>query len=250
MAIIASRQNLKEYCLRRLGAPLVQIDITDESMDDAIDDCLSFMQEYYFDGSDRFFYGHQVTQLDIDNKYITLPLYIWGVNEVFNVTNTSASQMSIFDVEYQMRASDQFRAISTGSGGLVYYTQMMTTLSMMNEILNVKKQFRFNRNSDKIYIDMNWNSRVNIGTWIMLDCYAVIDPNENSKFWNNHAFKEIVTARFKMQWAMAYSKFMNIQLPGGVQIDGRDSYATAKSEYDELADDIMNNSSPTGIYYG
>jgi hypothetical protein len=250
MAMITSREDLKKYCLRRLGAPLVQIDITDESMDDCIDDCLAFMQEHYFDGSDRYFYKHQITQLDIDNKYITVPLYIWGVNELFSVTNTNGSQMSIFDVEYQMRSSDQFRAMSTGSGGLVYYTQMMQTLSMMNDILNVKRQFRFNRNSDKLYIDMNWNSRVSVGLWILMDCYAVMDPEVNTKFWNNHTFKSICVARFKMQWASAYSKFANIQLPGGVTVDGGEMYSIAKSEYDELADDIINNSSPTGIYYG
>ena len=97
---------------------------------------------------------------------------------------------------------------------------------------------------------MNWNSRVAIGTWIMLDCYAVIDPDTNLKFWNNHQFKELVTARFKMQWAMAYAKFSNIQLPGGTSIDGDSMYSLAKGEYDDMTNDIINNSSPTGIYYG
>lgn len=248
MALIQSRQDMKDYALRALGAPLVEIDITPESMDDCIEEALEFFQEYYFDGADRFFYKHLVTTTDITNGYITLPSNIWGVNNVFPVSNTGGSQANIFDWEFQFRSSDIMRNLL--SSDLVYYSQVMQHLSLADSLLNTQKQIRFNRNTDRLYIDTNWAAKFSVDSWIMLDCYAVIDPDVNTKFWNNRIFKEYVTARFKLRWAQAYKKFSNITLPGGVTIDGGDLYNEAVSEIKDIEDDIIENQQPLSIFVG
>jgi hypothetical protein len=241
--MIQNRADLKNYCLRELGWPLIEIDITDEAADDRIDEAIAFMREYYYDGSDRMFYRHEVTADDIANKYITVPSYIWGVNAIFPIGTSSAN---IFSYEYQFRSSDMMRNLS--SSNLVYYTQVMEYFSMVETILNVKTQFRYNRNTDKIYLDTNWDQRIQVGTWLMFDCYAAIDPEVNTKFWNNRAFKEYVTILFKMQWSRAYSKYDNIQLPGGVTISGQKLYTEAKEERKAFEEDIINNQSPLSFF--
>ena len=245
---IASRQELKDYCLRSLGHPLVEIDITPESMEDAIDESLEFFQEYYYDGTDRFFYKHQVTQDDIDNGWIPIPSKIWGVNRIFPMTNSGTSQANIFDWEFQFRSSDMMRNLAATD--MVYYSQVMQHLSLVENLLNIQKQFRYNRNSDKLYIDMNWKTRMNLDSWIMIDCYAVLDPVENTKFWNNRVFKDYTTARFKLKWANAYKKFSNITLPGGITIDGGELYSEAVTEIKEIEEDIINNQAPLGFMIG
>jgi hypothetical protein len=246
--MIDTREKLKAYTLIALGHPLVEIDITSEAHEFAIDNALEFFQEYYFDGADRFYYKHQVTQTDIDNQYLTIPPNIWGINSVFPMTSSGANQASIFDFEYQLRASDMMR--TAGNSGLVYYTQVMQNLAMAENLLNIGKQFQFNRNSDKLFISMNWANRTAVGSWIMLDCYAVIDPDVNTKFWNNREFKKYCVALVKKQWAVAYSKYDNITLPGGVTIDGKAMQESAKTEIQEIEQQIINNQSPLGFIVG
>lgn len=246
MAILQSRQDLIDYCLRSLGAPLIEIDITPESIEDAIEESLEFFQEYYYDGTDRFFYKHQITQTDIDNSYITIPSNIWGINRIFPISNSSASQSYIFDFEYQFRSSDMMRNLA--SSDMVYYSQVMQQLSLVESMLTIQRQFRFNRNSDKLYIDMNWGKNLRIDSWLMLDCYAILDPTVNTKLWNNRAFKVYTTARFKLKWSLPFKKFSNITLPGGITIDGTELYNEAVSEIKDIEDDIINNQAPLGFF--
>jgi hypothetical protein len=235
---VTSREELKEYCLRDLGAGLIEIDITDEAMEDRIDEALAFFNEYYFDGSDRFFYPHEVTAEDISNGFITLPDHIWGVNSIMPFSSNASTSPSIFDVQYQLRQWDMQNLISSS---LIYYHQVMSHLALIEAQLTVQRQFRFNRNVGKLYLDMNWENRVAVGTYLMVDCFSVVDPETNTKFWDNRQFKHYVSALFKLQWSKAYSKYDSIALPGGVTINGKEMYREAMAEKKEIEDDIINN---------
>lgn len=243
---VTNKQELKDYVLRALGAPLVEIDITDEAFEDRISEAIDFFREYYFDGSDRVFYKHKVIQADIDNKYITLPDYIWGVNSIAPA-NTSSTSPNIFDLQYQFRQWDMSNMLSTS---LVYYTQVMQHLDLLDITLNVQKQFRFNRNDGKLYIDTDWTNKLPLDSWILVDSYSAIDPDGSPKFWNNRTFKEYTIALVKKQWSLAYSKYDRIQLPGGVVIDGKTMYAQAVEECKEIEKEIIDNQSPLGFFLG
>lgn len=245
---VSNRQELKDYCFRALGAPLVEIDVTDEAADDRINEALDFFREYYFDGADHFYYKHEITADDITNQYITIPDNIWGVNSIFPVSNSGSTQGDIFSYEYQFRSSDMMRNLS--STNLVYFTQVMSYLSLVENLLNVQLQFRFNRNEGKMFIDTNWANRFLPGTWLMIDCYAVMDPEVNTKIWNNRRLKEYATALLKQQWAVAYSKYDNIQLPGGVTVNGKAMAEEARAERKEIEEDVINNQSPLAFYIG
>jgi hypothetical protein len=244
---VQTREDIKMYALRALGYPLVEIDITPEAMDDRIEEALAFFYEHYFDGSQKVFYKHQVVDEDITNGYITVPSNIWGITDIFPFSNSASTQPNIFDLQYQLRAND-LRDITSSS--LIYYEQVMEHISMIDNMLTTKRQFRFNRNTDRLYIDMNWSNRVTPGSWLLIECYSIVDPDENAKMWNNRLLKEYIIALFKKQWAMAYSKFDNIQLPGGVSIDGKSMYADAKGECEEIEQQIMDNQAPFGIIIG
>jgi hypothetical protein len=126
----------------------------------------------------------------------------------------------------------------------------MDHIALIDQTLTVQRQFRFNRNSDKLFIDMNWINRVTVGSYILIDCYSVVDPEANNKMWDNRMLKKYLIALFKMQWSTAYSKFDNITLPGGVTIDGKSMYAEAKGEVDDIEQEIINNGLPVDMFYG
>lgn len=244
---VASREDLKQYALRALGAPLVDIDITDEQMDDRIDEALDFFREYYFDGIEKMLLKYQLTQTDIDNQYITIPDHVWGITRIFPLANTAAVEPNIFDLQYQLRMNDLRDLTSTS---LIYYYQVMTHLSLIDFLLSKGKQIRFNRNTDKMYIDCNWSTTFLPDSWIIIEGYSALDPTVATKFWNNRIFKNYVTALFKRQWAAPLKKYQNISLPGGITVNGQELFDEANAEIKEIETDLIENSSPLEFYQG
>lgn len=244
---VANREELKQYALRALGAPLVEIDITDEAMEDRIDEAIAFFREYYFDGVIKMYLKHQITQEDIDNKYIPIPDHIWGINGIFPMSNSAGRQPNIFDLQYQLRMNDLRDLTSTS---LVYYSQVMSHIALIDNLLTKQKQIEWNRNTDKLYVFNDWEYSFVVGDYILMDCYSAIDPNESTKFWNNRVFKEYVIALFKKQWAAPLKKYSNITLPGGITVNGQDLYDEAIGELKEIEDDIMNNGAPLSFFMG
>lgn len=247
MALVTNRLELKEYALRALGAPLVDIDITDEQADDRIDEAIAFFQEYYFDGVQKMYMKHQLTQQNLDDEFITIPDHVWGITKIFPLANTTSVEPNIFDLQYQLRMNDLRDLTSTS---LIYYSQVMSHLSLIDFLLTKGKSIRFNRNTDKLYIDCNWKTSFVLGTWLIIEGYSALDPNESPKFWNNRIFKEYVIALFKKQWAAPLKKFANITLPGGIVVTGQELYDEAIGEMKEIEEDIINNGSPLEFFLG
>lgn len=237
----SSREDLIQYCYRKLGAPLVEINITDEQADDIIDEALSFFRDYYFDGIEKVYFKHQVTAEDIANRYITLPDKIIGVNRVFPTTGTTAAQTNIFDLQYQLRMNDLRDLTSTS---MIYYAQSMQHLDLLDQLLNTYKQFRWNRFTSKLYLDENWEYKETEGHYILIDCYAILNPDEAPKYWNDRLLKHYSTALMKMQWGSNIKKFSGITLPGGITLDGQSLYDEGKEEADQIEQDIMGKSAP------
>lgn len=245
--MVTSRAELKQYALRALGHPLVEIDITNEQMEDRIDEALDFFREYYFDGVMKMYMKYQITQDDIDNQYITIPDHVWGITGIFPLANTASVQPNIFDLQYQLRMNDLRDLTSTS---LIYYHQVMSHIALIDNLLSKQKQIEWNRNQDKLYIFTNWENTFFVDSWIIIEGYAALDPQEATKFWNNRMFKEYVIALFKKQWAAPLKKFSNISLPGGVTINGAELYDEAVGEAKEIEDQVMNNGAPLNFVMG
>jgi hypothetical protein len=245
----SSREDLIQYCYRKLGAPLVEINITEEQADDVIDEAVAYFRDYYFDGIEKVYLKHQITATDIENRYITLPDLIFGVNRVFPITGYSVGNgdSKIFDPEYQMRMND-LRDLTSIS--LIYYAVTQTHLALIDNLLNTQKQFRWNKLTNKLYIDQNWDSKAPEGMYILIDCYRALDPADAPKFWNDNSLKHYATALMKTQWGANIKKFGGITLPGGITLDGQSLYEEGKQEASDIEDSIMNKSAPLEFIMG
>lgn len=245
--MVNNREQLKEYALRALGAPLITIDVTEEQIDDRIDQAISFFNEYYWDGITKELFKHKVTAEDITNKYITIPDHIWSITRVFSTANSASGQPNIFDLEYQLRMNDLRDLTSTS---MIYYTQVMSHIALLDYMLNPQRQFRFNRLSGKLFLDLNWEAKIREGEYILVEAYAALDPNESPKMWDERLFKEYVIALIKAQWGTNIKKYSNISLPGGVMLDGQALYQEGTDEMREIEDYIKNNSAPLDMFLG
>lgn len=250
MANVTNREELKQYCLRLLGAPLITVDVTDEQLDDRVDEAIAFFREYYFDGIEKIYLKHRLTQEDITNQFIQLPDHVWAVNRIFPFpTSSSSSQLNIFDLQYQLRMNDLRDLTSTS---MVYYQQVMSHLSLITFLLNTAKQFRFNRLNGKLFIDDRWNANRGLGLnqWLIFDAYTALNPVDSPKLWNERIFKEYATALVKRQWGSNLSKYQGVTLPGGITLDGQRILDDGKQEITEIEDQIMNKLAPLEWYLG
>lgn len=244
---VTTRQGLIDYCLRALGEPVVEINVDDQQVEDRIDEAIDYFRQYHFDGIEKIYMKHQITQEDITNKYVTLNDLIFGVTRVFPVASGTSTSKSIFDLQYQLRLNDLYDLTSTS---VIYYTMVMSHLALLDMTLNGHPIYRFNRLNNRLYIDTIWQEKMEAGNFILVECYRALDPTEAPKVYDNYWLKHYATALIKKQWATNIKKFNGLQLPGGVTIDGDKLYQEANDEIKQLEDDLMNKSAPLEFMMG
>lgn len=228
MAIPASREQLKDWCLRQLGHPVIEINVDDDQVEDRIDEAFQYIQQFHYDGVERWYAKHQITQENIDNGWIPIDDKIIGVNRIFPITSSNAS-VNMFDLRYQLRLHDLYDFTSTSYVSYALTMQHLRTLDMM---FSGETPVRFNRHTSKLYIDMNWQM-ANVGEWIIIESYIIIDPDSYSKIYNDRMLKKLATAYIKKQWGNNMKKFGGMQLPGGIMLNGQQVYDEAVQEITE-----------------
>jgi hypothetical protein len=181
-----------------------------------------------------------------DKRYIEIPDLVYGITRVLPFSQASSSK-NLFDLQYQLRLNDLYDLTSTS---IIYYKTVMSHLALLDLELNGHPQFRFNRRQSKLFLDMNWESDVALGDFIVIECYRALDPAENVKVWDDSWLKHYVIALFKKQWAVNIKKFQGIQLVGGVTLDGNALYDEATGELKELEDELQNKSAPLEFFLG
>ena len=318
MAIPTSRESMKQYALRALGAPVLEINVDDDQLEDRIDEALDYWRLYHYEGVEEIYLKQQIraseivlttavadqfkleehitgatsgakatvtresqrmstgtlllvknivgtfipgeaihgttvtattvsiTPREYDNRYINIPDYVYGITDVLSIGQASSSK-NIFDLQYQLRLNDLYDLTSTS---IIYYTTVMQHLDLLDWTLNGKNNFRFNRLQDRMYLDINWQSDVAFGDYVIIKCYRAMDPTQWSKIWNEAWLKRYVIALFKKQWAINIKKFSGIQLPGGVTLDGDKLYLEATAEITQLEDELQSKSAPLSFMMG
>lgn len=244
---VASRQGLIDYCRRALGEPVVELNVDDQQIEDRIDEAIEYFRLYHYDGVEKIYLKHQVTQDDIDQKSIPIPDLVYGVTRVFNVAAGTSTSKSIFDLQYQLRLNDLYDLTSTS---VIYYSMVMSHLSLLDQTLNGKPLYRFNRLNGRLYIDKSWGSIVAPDTFILIECYRALDPESATAMYNEPWLKHYATALIKKQWAVNVKKFSGMQLPGGVMIDGNALYQEASQEIAALEDEIQRKAAPLEFFMG
>ena len=320
---VTTRLELREYALRALGAPVLEINVDDDQLEDRIDEALDYWRLYHYEGieqiqmkqqiraseiiigegnpsgytlgetvvgltsgatavvcrqSDRDYFNDATGSLlvknvvgtfqsgealvgsdslhncglssatlrEYDNRYCTVPDYVWGVTKILSAGQASSSK-NIFDLQYQLRLNDLYDLTSTS---IIYYKTVMAHLSLLDLELNGHQRFKFNRLNGRLYLDANWPTDFILGDYIIVEGYRAMDPTIWSRVYNEQWLKHYVIALFKKQWATNIKKFSGIQLPGGVTLDGDKLYSEATEEIKELEDELQNKSAPLDFFLG
>ena len=236
MSVPASREQLKDWCLRQLGHPVIEINVDDDQVEDRVDEAFQYFRDFHYDGVERWYLKHQVTEANKQNQYIPVTDNIIGVTRIFPVGSTNAS-VNMFDLRYQLRLHELYDFTSTSYVNYVLTQQHIRTLDLL---FSGETPVRFNRHSNKLYIDWDWNYDIQVGEWIIIEGTIVLDPDEYNDVYNDRMLKKLATAYIKKQWGNNMKKFAGMQLPGGITMNGQQIYEEAVAEIKELEDLIRD----------
>jgi hypothetical protein len=249
MANPTTRQELIDYALRRLGAPVIEINVDEDQLEDRADDALQFYQEYHSDATMRVYLKHQITAEDITNKYVSLGENILNVKRVFPIGN-SQSSINMFSVKYQLHLNDIYDLSYIGD--LMYYEMVQQYVSLLDMKLNGSgEHIRWNRHMNQLHLDVNWETDINEGDYIIVEAMRIVDAATYSDLYNDMFLKQYITALIKQQWGANLIKFEGMQLPGGVILNGRQIFDDATAELQIIREQMqLNYEMPVDFYVG
>ncbi|SVD63498.1 uncharacterized protein METZ01_LOCUS416352, partial [marine metagenome] len=218
---LTSKALLKEYCLRRLGHPVIEINVDEEQCDDRVSDALQYFAEYHFDGVEKVFLKHTITQDDIDNEYIPMADPVISVVRVLPIPNFNAFQTGFFNEEFQLRIQD----LNTFTGSsLINWQMSLQNWSMVDHLFTVTPTIHFNRKQNKVYLETNWADKFSVGDILIVEAYRILDPTTYTEIYDDMFLKKYTAALIKRQWGENLKKFEGVQLPGGVTLNGKTIY--------------------------
>ena len=231
-----NRNDFKEFCLRRLGKPVIEINVDDDQVNDRIDEAIRFYWDYHFEGSEKTYYKYAVTPDDIANKCIPVPENIMGIVRIFPMGDYIATN-NIFNIRYQIALNDLYTLTYQS---MVPYYMAFQQLQLLEQLLVGEQPIRYNRRDNKLYIDANWD-KIQPGYYIVAEAYKVIDPDVFPDAYNDWWLQRYATALIKRQWGANLTKFTGLQLPGGVQFNGEKIYNDADMEVQRLETQAIND---------
>jgi hypothetical protein len=229
MAVPTSRDTFKEYCLRSLGKPVIEINVDDDQVDDRVDEALRYFMDYHFDGVEKLYYKYIVTDQTKIDKYIAMPDNVIGVVNLFPI-GQGLNTNNLFNIRYQIALNDLYTLTSVS---MVPYYMAMTHIQFLEQMLVGRQPIRYNRYKNRLYIDMDWNI-VTSGDYIVAEAYEVIDPDTYIKVWSDRWLQRYAAALIKKQWGTNLTKFNGIQLPGGVTFNGEKIYNDAVEDIEKM----------------
>ena len=234
MANPTTREEFKENCLRRLGKPVIEINVDDDQVDDRINEALSYYWDYHFDGSEKTYYKYTVTQTDKTNKYITMPENIIGVVKIFDL-GSALGINNLFNIRYQIALNDLYTLTSVS---MVPYYMAMQHVQFLEQLLVGQQPLRYNRHINKLYLDMDWD-RVDVGQYIIVEAYQVVDPDVYTDVWKDRWLLRYAACLIKQQWGTNLKKFEGMKMPGGLIFNGQTIYNEATQERAELEKEMV-----------
>ena len=237
MAVPTTRAEFKEYCLRKLGKPVIEINVDDDQVEDRIDEAIRYYWDYHFDGTEKVYYKHEIDSADIENRYITLPENIIGAVRVFPIGDPSIRSDDMFNIRYQIALNDLYTLTSYS---MLPYYMAMQHLSLISEFLVGQQPIRYSRHRNRLYVDTKWEN-YNIGDFMLIEAYEVLDPATFSDMWADRWLQNYTTAKIKYQWGSNLTKFTGMQLPGGVQFNGDKILDDAEKEIAKMEDEMISS---------
>jgi len=258
MANPNTRETLKQYALRTLGKPVIEINVDDDQLEDRLDEALQYFAQYHYDGVERTYLKYKVTQADVDrmkspdgdssssitknsvttawteqNNFIVVPEAVLAVTRIFPLSNRG--NQNLFDIRYQLRLNDLYDFSSTS---IIHYDMVLRHLDFLDHILVGEKPIRFNQYNNKLFIDMDWKTDISVGEFLIIECYRKLDPTVMTDVFNDIYLKRYVTALFKKQWGANLSKFNGVAMLGGVTLNGQQIFSEAQEDIRKLEEEI------------
>lgn len=237
MAVPTSRATFKEYCLRKLGKPVIEINVDDDQVDDRIDECIRYYWDYHFDGTEKTYYKHLITDQTKIDKYVTLPENIIGAIRIFQIGDPSLRASDMFNIRYQIALNDLYQLTTVS---LLPYYMAMQHLGTITELLVGQQPIRYNRHTNKMYVDMDW-TKIDVGQYLLIEAYEVIDPDTYTNAWGDRWLQEYTTQKIKYQWGSNLTKFTGMVLPGGVQFNGEKILDDAEKAIEKLEQEMISS---------
>jgi len=260
MAVPSTKATLKSYCLRALGSGVIDINVSDDQIDDRLDEALQYFAEYHYDGVERMYLKHKITSDDLsrattdasevatdtaDNSvtatwlegkgFIPVPEAVISVVSVFPFTDSTTANM--FDLRYQLRLNDLYDFSSTS---IMEYEMTLKHLDFLEHVLVGEVPIRFSQHQQRLYLDMDWNNDIKVDEFIIIECYRKLDPTTYTDVFNDMYLKRYATALIKRQWGANLSKFNGVSMLGGVTMNGENIYSQAQQELEKLEEQIQN----------
>jgi hypothetical protein len=258
MATPSTRETLKQYCLRNLGKPVIDINVDDDQVEDRIDEALQYFAQYHVDGVERMYLKYLVTADDITrmttdasesvtensvtttykraDNFLVVPSSVISVINVFPLSDRA--NLNMFDVRYQLRLNDLYDFSSTS---IVHYQMTMQHLDFLDHILVGEKPMRFNQLSNRLYVDMDWGTDITAGEYLIFEVYRKVDPDTYTDLYDDLYLKRYTTALIKRQWGQNLSKFSGTAMLGGVTLNGPELFSSAIDEQQRLEEEIRLN---------
>lgn len=243
MSIPTSRTEFRDYCLRKLGSDVIEINVSEEQIEDRIDEALNRYREHHFDSYENVYLARQLTANDVSNTSVTLPHGITGVTKIFSVSSIggqgAGSLREPLSTAYQIRASDIFfNPQSSGAFAMTMldYYLFKRHMTLIDELLTGTTPVRFNRHKHSLNIDGDWTNVLKTGTWVIIECQSILDPDTYMSVWSDLWLQNYATYLIMQQWGQVMSKFTEVRLPGGVVLNGPGlvQYADQKLEALEI----------------
>ena len=263
MAKPTTRKELVQYCKRQLGAPVLEINVDDDQIDDLVDDAFQYFNERHFDGVEKMYMKYKISQADIDrgsaknetgvgivtttatsvnsgagtftsswyetSNFIQVPDSVIGIEKIFKF-DTSSISGGMFSIKYQLFLNDLYYFNSVN---LLQYAMTKSYLEDIDHLLTTDKQIRFNQRQDRLYLDLDWGAQ-QVEDWIIIECYRALDPDTFAGVYNDSFVKKYLTALIKRQWGQNLIKFKGTKLPGGVELNGREIYDDAVKDLADI----------------
>ena len=240
MAQPQSREEFKEYILRKIGAPVIQINVSEEQVEDRVDEAVSFWRDYHYNGSQLVYLKHKLTEQDVENGYVTLPQNLLGISKIFDLDTSISTGSGMFNVQYQFVLNN----LTDITGySIQNYWMTMSHLEFLQEWLVGRPLIRYNKHVNKLYIDADKSSLV-ADRYIIIEAYDIIDPDAYSDVWGDRWLQNYAAVLVREQWGLNLTKFTNMQLVGGVSFNGEQILAEARAEREKMEEDAISNLQP------
>lgn len=234
--IPTNREQFKQYCMRDLGWPVIEINLDNDQIEDRVDEALKYYADFHFDGNERIYYKHQITQQNITDKFIMLPENIIGAVRIFNVNSRVSDINNLFGVQYQLALNELY---TFSSYSMIPYYMGMMHLELIDQLLVGEKPIRYNRHINKLNVDMDWNY-VKPGQFLIVEAFTVVDPETYPDVWGDRWLFKYATQLLKRNWGTVLKKFAGMSLPGNITFNGQTIYDEADAEIKRLEQEMID----------